>query len=251
MENTKKIILIEPSVVERLKQKENACEDTLSRLDKDMQKILKSKLEDREKWTLYLQTLQRYLHFNEAKKHPLKLPIITNEDSDDTRHIIKDDAAVQTDLLVKEEPLKEDVFSNNSTYTHSHLMRLIPKTFKKKGEVLLNTILEHSDKVRWDDKGLVYLDNKPIPNSNIVDLFNDTLRKLKRPAPVGREEFSKALIDISVPLYCIGNPDLRDYMNRLYIQDFKETPKSALQKDLPLKLKKRARKISWERWTPY
>ncbi|KAK3918352.1 Histidine decarboxylase [Frankliniella fusca] len=39
-------------------------------LDREMQHILKQKAEDREKWKLYEQALQKYLYFvNERKKN--------------------------------------------------------------------------------------------------------------------------------------------------------------------------------------
>lgn len=56
MENAKKMILIEPGLIEKLKQ-ENEVNSNLSRLDIEMQNIMNSKTEDRKKWMLYLQTL--------------------------------------------------------------------------------------------------------------------------------------------------------------------------------------------------
>lgn len=72
MTSMKKMMLVESHVFEKLKEKECTPEDSLSRLDVEMHKIMRSKTEDREKWTLYLQTLQRYLHFYDEKKILLK-----------------------------------------------------------------------------------------------------------------------------------------------------------------------------------
>ena len=60
MENTKKII--EPNVLERLKQRESVSDNSLSHLNKKMQKILKRKIDDREETPQYMQALQKYLY---------------------------------------------------------------------------------------------------------------------------------------------------------------------------------------------
>lgn len=273
MENTKKMLLIEPCLLEKLKQKDSSCNESLSRLDKEMHKIMTSKMEDRQKWSTYYQTLQRYLHFNEERKIPLKLPIISDHmDRDDNMEVDKDqllkrpttikkkdnkvdmsvqtlneiqpnktDVQVQTDSL---EVIESECEEESNIYSNSYLLRLVPKTFKKKGEFLINAIVQNPDRIRWDKKGAVIIDNKIIPNSNIVDLINNILRSLKRPKPLAWELFSKTLIDIGVPLYCIGNPNIQEYLQNYYLQDLKVTPKK-------LSSPKSHNKIDWERWTPY
>lgn len=274
MENTKKMLLIEPCLLEKLKQKDNSCNESLSRLDKEMHKIMTSKMDDREKWSTYYQTLQRYLHFNEERKIPLKLPIITDymnkgdmEDVDKDQLVKrpitikkdnkvdmgvqtlneiqpnKTDVQVQTDSLGLEESVCEE---ESTIYSTSYLLRLVPKTFKKKGEFLINAIVQNPDRIRWDNKGAVIIDNKIIPNSNIVDLLNNILRSLKRPKPLAWELFSKTLIDIGVPMYCIGNANIQEYLQNYYLDDLKVTSN---QKKITSP--KSHDKIDWERWTPY
>ncbi|KAF2905113.1 hypothetical protein ILUMI_01062 [Ignelater luminosus] len=75
MDYAKKMVLVAPEVVQRLSTAETTEPKTLSHLDSDMQKVLKSKLEDREKWTEYYQALQRYLHFTAKTRQPISISI--------------------------------------------------------------------------------------------------------------------------------------------------------------------------------
>lgn len=255
MENAKKMILVEPSVIERLKTKESTPEDSLSRIDREMQKIMRSKLEDREKWTLYLQTLQRYLHFTGEERQPIKLPILEQQDIE-----YKDDPHKAP--LVKQESIIEknvDKFNRSAVYTNTHLMRIVPKNLKKKGELLVRTLLENNEKIRWNDSGVVFVDNKSIPNSNILDLVNDVLRQLKRPKPIGWEEFAKALKEIGTPLSCIGNPTTHEYITNLIFTELEQEKNREQENNTfvtPVKKasgspKLKKKKLDWEKWTPY
>ncbi|KAG7312615.1 hypothetical protein JYU34_000932 [Plutella xylostella] len=259
MDNTKKLLLVEPEFLEKIKQSDKP-ETTLTRLDDEMNKILNSKVDDREKWTLYLQTLQRYLHFTEEERQPL-ITMKNNLTENSEENIAT--------TVTKSEPLKQDVSNINyplSAYTPSHLLKLIPKTYLKKGELLLENILQNKDRVNWNDRGEVTINNQPILHSNIVDLINDVLRPLKRAKPRGWEVFSSLLHDIKVPLYCIGNPANLNYINSLNSNEINSqsntkkeeikqaSPETEIQENYTPKLKnigKISKKIDWERWTPY
>lgn len=246
MDNTKKMILIEPDVLERLKTKENIFDDSLSRLDKEMQKILKSKIDDREKWALYMQVLQKYLHLIQEDKKPLKLPITFESVKDNTNEnkvipFVKDLSPVKD----VQTPKTQDILLKH--YTVDYLNRLIPKTYKKKGKILIDTLLKNRDTIYWNDDGTVVINNEHLPQSNIIDLVNITLRPLKI-IPDGWEKFAEALKDIKVPLICVGNPEINKYMNILYVEDFRHNTPTKLNTP---KLSTSRRKIDWERWTPY
>ncbi|CAH2084390.1 unnamed protein product [Euphydryas editha] len=259
MENTKKMLLIEPSLIERLKQEEKLPEESLSRLDREMSKIMKSKLDDREKWALYLQTLQRYLHICQEKKLPLKIPIINEEDMDKNQeNIFKvKTSSIKEEIDKKEEP---DLIVPDSKGEHSkqytlntlsteYLLRLIPKTYKRNAEILIQSILQNPEKIKWDDHGLVSIDNNLIPNSNIIDLVNDVLRQLKKPKPVAWQEFAQSLYSIGVPSHCIGNPETQEYLKKFCVENLKDTPNHTPRSNS--KTRKISKKIDWERWTPY
>ncbi|CAK1582677.1 unnamed protein product [Parnassius mnemosyne] len=231
MENAKKMILIEPGLIEKLKQ-ENKVNSNLSRLDIEMQNIMNSKTEDRKKWILYLQTLQRYLHFTEEDRQPLKLPIYSdtsNEDSNESKIGFKNkdrDLKTSVDiesLLEENRSIKSKENDENPLYTPAQILSLIPKTYHKKGQLLLNLVETSKSKMHWDNEGTVIIDSEKIPGSNIVDLINDSLRPLKRSDPVGWVRFAEALKDIKVPLTYIGNPrrlgkmdSVLEEINRIY-----------------------------------
>ena len=70
------MILIEPEVLSRMKRGALAVSRTpLSSLDNDMENVLKLKKDDHEKWVLYQQILQRYLHFTSREREPISIPI--------------------------------------------------------------------------------------------------------------------------------------------------------------------------------
>lgn len=264
MEHAKRMILVEPNLIDKMNQRDVA-NDPKSRLDIEMQNILKSKDDDRKKWTLYLQVLQRYLHFTGEDRQPFELPIITTPSISET--IIKkqhDDKNVESEhkVAVVDQTSSEKgthqegkTFKIDQPYSVIQILSLIPKTYARKGELLLKLLSLSKNKIHWSDKdGTVFIDNNKIVGSNIVDLVNDTLRPLKRSDPIGWETFAKALKDLKIPLTYIGNQKRSSYINRLQLIDSGEvsddetysTPVS--REKLISKLR---RKVDWEKWTPY
>lgn len=256
MEHAKKMLLIEPSLLEKNNQSTHSDTPT-SRLDIEMKNILDSNMDDRKKMILYLQILQRYLRFNEENRRPIELPIISqNTDIPETN--IKGEAQVKDSVSSK--TLKEEgqqkvnkAEQSNFVYSTSEILNSIPKTYSKKGEILLNLISFSSNKINWNDNGTVIIDNKQIPGSNIVDLINDSLRPLKRSDPIGWEEFAKALKDIRIPLFYLGNPKRIDYIKTLTLKDLGEisTDEELVTPSNKYNLKKIRKKLDWEKWTPY
>uniref|UniRef100_A0A2A4IZU0 Uncharacterized protein n=1 Tax=Heliothis virescens TaxID=7102 RepID=A0A2A4IZU0_HELVI len=234
------------------------------RLDIEMQNIMNSKTEDRKKWMLYLQTLQRYLHFTEEDRQPLRLPIYSdtfNVDSNESKIGFKNkdrDTKSSFDvesLLDESVSIKSKENEVNSLYTPTQILSLIPKTYNKKGQLLLNFV--GKSKIHWDNEGVVIIDNEKIPGSNIVDLINDTLRPLKRSDPIGWDRFAKALKDIKVPLTYIGNPKRCEFITQLQAKDLDKTSEIEVQEfSTPSSGDKRSmtkirKKLDWEKWTPY
>lgn len=265
MEHTKKMLLIEPSLIDKINRRNESHENPKSRLDTEMQNILDSKDDDRKKWILYLQTLQRYLHFTGEDRQPYQLPIITsNNDLPETllkkEHHDKSSDSNNKDPIVdqtlnKEVELKEsDIIQDKCMYSKKQILSLIPKSYIKKGESLLDFLLTRQNKVHWDDDGTVLVDNNRITGSNIIDLVNDSLRPLKKSDPIGWEKFAKALKEIKVPLTYIGNPKRNEYINQLRLESFEETlgdEEYSTPTSEHKYLRKIKKKIDWEKWTPY
>lgn len=260
MENTKKMILIEPEVIEKLKNN-NATFNNLSNLDEEMHKVLTTRLEDREKWSLYLQTLQRYLYFVGKDRKPLELPIMSFDESEKTK---KED--VTSKMLDRKDTSKEtDVHPPgvSDAYTKIQLLQLLPQSYKFKGELLLDILLKNKDKIYWNNNGTVFIDNKEIVNSNIVDLLGDVVRPLKNSSPAGWPHFALALRDLQVPLSYIGNQKRATYINVIknspnqLLKTNKTKAESSISPEYStphtktLHSKTPRSKIDWERWTPY
>lgn len=263
MDNAKKMILIEPEVIEKLKKDNNSKTNVnnLSQLDEEMHKVLRNtKLDDREKWSLYLQTLQRYLYFVGKDRKPLEIPIIS---LDEPGNIIKENGKSDTtaDSQQTSSKVTEEKPDCKDFYSKSQLLQFIPKSYQLKGELLIQFLSKNKDKIFWNDKGTIFIDNKEVYKSNIVDLLGDILRPLKNSSPNGWVQFSTALKDLQVPISYIGNPKRATFINisskspasherfenkEPYSPEYSTPRTSATTTGDPVK-----RKINWQKWTPY
>ena len=75
---------------------------------------------------------------------------------------------------------------------------------------LIQKLKDHSDLISWNDNGQLVLEGSIIPNSNVVDLVNDVMRKRKGFNPEHSNTFAKALAKINVPEDYLRNPDRID-----------------------------------------
>jgi hypothetical protein len=78
-----------------------------------------------------------------------------------------------------------------------------PKSTKGRATRLLTYIEKHEPKITWSRKnGIVSVDGRLIPDSNIIDLIRSAISGSKR--PVGWQEFSGALKSINTPVSLIS-----------------------------------------------
>lgn len=168
------MVLVRENTLERLQQRQQILTppiaQTLRNLDSEMTDILSSKvLDDEQKAKLYNQVLQRYLsYYDQRKGQPLHVKISTPR-------------AVETPKPEEnEQPTEEPVPEN---------LESVPKIYKAGAIQLLDKIKEHQDVLHWNDKGELLYDTKPITDSHLVDLVNDTLRHRKGFEPVGSSVF--------------------------------------------------------------
>ena len=94
--------------------------------------------------------------------------------------------------------------------TDKQIIDSIPRTMQNRAKLLIQKPKDHSDVIRWNDNGQLVLDGSTIPNSNIVDLVNDVMRKRKGFNPEHSNTFAKALAKINVPEDYLRNPDRID-----------------------------------------
>ncbi|CAF4934081.1 unnamed protein product [Pieris macdunnoughi] len=254
--NTKKMLLVEQDFIDKLKHQNENKATPQSRLDLEMEKIISSKLDDREKWALYLQILQRYLHYSMEERQPQEITItekVINDNTNENRIINNITTSENEKMLnVKQLPTGEDIAYGLQP---KEILKLIPKTYMRRGELLMDTIVNKTDQLQWNKNGTVFISGQEIPGSNIIDLVNDILRPSKRSDPIGWEIFAKFLNDINTPLTYIGN------LKRIkYISDLNSKDKTLIQESqtevssTPTQSKhinKLRNKSDWEKWTPY
>ena len=187
MEHAKKMVLVEPRQLEKLK--ETMLDKTLSKLDGEIYGILHRNIADDEKAKLYSNSLTRYLNLD-------KPSVITKFSLSDV------DAAEEKSEVVKD-----------SKTIELQVLDTVPKKWKSHASRLLTHIKNNPD-VKWSDKGELVLKNTTIPKTHVVDLVNDLLRKrTSTPNPTGWKQLADALKDYNIPHELIGNEDRWKYIN--------------------------------------
>ena len=198
MEHAKKMILVEPRQIEKLK--ETMLDKTLSKLDGEIYEILHRNMADDEKAKHYSNSLSRYLNID-------KPSVITKFESKPVDTI---------------EPKSETV--KDSKNVESIVLETVPKRWKAQASRLLTHINNNPD-VNWSEKGELVLRNTTIPKTHVVDLVNDLLRKrTSTPSPFGWKPLADALKDYNIPHELIGNDDRWKYINASHDKNFAVTP---------------------------
>ncbi|EFA12899.1 hypothetical protein TcasGA2_TC001987 [Tribolium castaneum] len=124
MEHARKMIMIDPSELERLHNRKDTQPNTLNELDHEMKRIIDMKnIDDNEKWTLYNQVLQKYLKISSRSREPVSLPIIY--------------------------PKKEDDQIKQSERISLNILGSLPTTLQVKANILLNIITHNG--VPWNE----------------------------------------------------------------------------------------------------
>ena len=70
---------------------------------------------------------------------------------------------------------------------------------QNRAKLLIQKLKDHTDVISWNDNGQLVLEGSIIPNSNIVNLVNDVMRKRKGFDPAHSSTFAKAPAKINVP----------------------------------------------------
>jgi len=213
MEHAKKMILVEPRQIEKLK--ETMLDKTLSKLDGEIYEILHRNIADDEKAKLYSNSLSRYLNID-------KPSVITKFDS-----------------KVIDTPEEKSEIVKESKNIESLVLETVPKKWQSQASRLLTHIKNNPD-VNWSEKGELVLKNKTIPKTHVVDLVNDLLRKrTSTPSPSGWKHLADALKDYNIPHELIGNDDRWKYINDMHYENFAVAP-------IRRQRRKQRKQIAWE-----
>ena len=185
MEYAKKMIVVPPELLEQLRPSVGATSKipsstTSGGIDEEMNRILNdNSLDDREKWKMYQQVLQRFLHFADQKREPIGVPIVDTHPTGDM------------DIIVES----------------------FPTTYQRDVRNLLRYILRNPNILRWDQMGTIYVNDQVVPGTHIEDILHCIVRdrKLAR-QPNGWKEVMNALITMNVPHEYINNESAQRYL---------------------------------------
>lgn len=174
MEHSKKFALVP---LDRIQQFE---EEHLGDLDKQIQHILKRKINDSEKAKLYIQILQKYVSFPDvnAVKHQEQT----------------------TEQIIDQTP--EKTFD-----IETEVLKSVPAKHKNTATRIMEFLKRHE--ISWNHNKEVKLDNEFIPGSNIVQFINFLLRNRAR-KPFAFDQFKEKIKFHHLPQEFIKNNYLTD-----------------------------------------
>lgn len=187
MEYSKKFALVP---LDRMQEFE---EDHLSELDSQIQNILKKKVRDDEKVKLYNQLLQKYVTFPNVNAVKLVVPEPKIDQENEKLEVVEPDLEVA-------DP-KVDILST------------VPVKFKKIAKNITSFLQQNY--ITWNEKQEVFIDNKVVPGSNIIQMINFLLRKRKR-RPKAFDKFQEELRRLKFP---------EEFVKNTYLSNIKTYPK--------------------------
>ena len=97
--------------------------------------------------------------------------------------------------------------SQQLSATDKQIIDSVPNTMQNCAKLLIQKLKGHSDIISWKGNGQLVLEGSVVPNSNIVDLVNDVMRKRKGFNPEHSNTFAKALTKINVPEDYLKKPN--------------------------------------------
>jgi hypothetical protein len=168
--------------------------NAIGELDTEMNKILLQKAEDSEKWKMYNQTLQRYLHFVNEQRKPLEISVTSVTDAPSNTFSASND---------------------DNARLMSQLTAIVPQKFKHNATALFESLRSQQAKaqIKWDGTGSVNIQNTPLSHTNIVELISDATRNRKTAQAVGWKEFATALKQLNTPLDLISNSEYKKFIS--------------------------------------
>lgn len=158
----------------------------MSEFDTAMSKILNSTLPDHEKVIQYFELLKRKMNLQEFNTPWMsKPPKPTEKETSEP----------------EEEPKSEP---DELTL----ILSSVPPSMKRQARSLLDFLKNHPRKFEWDKNLTISFEGKPIPESNIADLFHLLFSVNKKTPIKAQNELLKTLREMYVPESFIKNRHL-------------------------------------------
>ena len=213
MEHAKKMILVEPRVLEGMTRNQ-PIEDATNRDLKETSQSMKDILDSDgaaayDKANAYQQALWGFLkRFEQYKDRPLgKVQLTSDSKLNRTTSTSGGDEPTSQASGVESQEDESGVVRD--------VLASVPKSLRNKAERLLTRLKANPD-VKWNELGELEYGGRVIEQSNLTDLVNDVLRKRKHSAdPLGWDVFANALRQVNVAQDLIGNPYRWDYIRKI------------------------------------
>ena len=227
----KKMLLVDPKVMEQLKQQPpppppppapapppasslcprpmpDVLTDTLVDLDQEMKDVLQQPgVSAHDKASAYQQILHRYLTLGDQYQERSGMP---------PRPSSPPLMMPPPPPSPPPPPPPSPVSSSSQPWEHwkETAVESVPQRFRKKAKQLMKH-MERMKDLSWTPAGEMVYRGRKIPRSNIVDLVGDMMRQRKSvPDPVGWEVFASALKHSNVPTEFIGHKGRQRWMSK-------------------------------------
>ncbi|CAL1300057.1 unnamed protein product [Larinioides sclopetarius] len=161
--------------------------------------ILNSSLEEHEKVKQYYALLQKKMNMEEYN-----LPWKSPEESAPVNNNSEVEP-MQTETKVESMLPRED-----DSYEHV-VLNSIPRGMRNEASKALDFIKEHSNILKWHDKGEILIGNELISKTNIADLFNIIFTHKKKTNVAGMQEFLTAINLMNMPKHYVKNNYFDDF----------------------------------------
>ena len=185
------MLLVDPAMLESLQANtnpsppaptsQNIANRVIQETDNDINNILSSNMKPSEQVHFYNQSLQkREQYSNKTPDHVFHQNTIQPPKSQNTEEEL--------------DPMEQEIIET------------IPDKWKSKGAQLLKK-MKRSGILGWNAHGNLVFKGEELPDTNVVDLVNDVVRRRKNNPPPGWNLFAQGMRETNVPQELIGNPD--------------------------------------------
>lgn len=200
MQHCKKLVLMSHDAVAKLTDKSmlRTTNEVMTDLDKDMDKILKQKAEDSEKWKSYEQALQRYLHFAGEQRKPIEISLPENGE-------VKKE---------EEEEASRSLSAKDKDLLHQ-LDLLMPVKFQNNGSALYHLLASprHRSLISWNENGQLIISGQKVEGTSIIDLISDASRPRQSAQANGWSQFAEILKKVNAPQELVQNKEYKSFIN--------------------------------------
>ena len=197
----KKLALIDPDLLMGLlaaRKPAAPIDPTLRQLsstDDQMNKLIREKSTNPTLTVKkYNELLGNYATHNVNYKTTPTLPPVSISTSADVRDTQSADRVSPSQVSVQSPDKVTDQVTDR---WQSTIIKSLPKSLQRRGEMLLSHIKESEGRLSWDNEGRLIRRGVPIPNTNILDLVHSVVRERKIPSPPGQQHFLSELQDLN------------------------------------------------------